>query len=83
MSGITQSGGIRTIQNKRHLEWVPQIDDNAEAALENTTAHNADKRYQQQVSSQFENTNSSILDIKESVSKLNESTAKDINQVKA
>ncbi|WP_391529930.1 DUF1983 domain-containing protein [Photorhabdus akhurstii] len=40
-------------------------------------------RYQQQVSSQFENTNSSVLDIKESVSKLNESTAKDINQVKA
>ncbi|WP_118984365.1 phage tail protein [Photorhabdus sp. CRCIA-P01] len=47
---------------------------------------NTDKalsEYQQQVSSQFKNTDSSVLDIKESMSKLNESTAKDINQVKA
>ncbi len=111
-SWIIDAAGDQFLSTDAGKALQSQIDDNAEAVLENATARGADTkrwmkengnrkaeiveirevqvsdqqslaRYQQQVSSRFENTNSSVLDIKESVSKLNESTAKDINQVKA
>ncbi|OCQ53536.1 Fibronectin type III domain protein [Photorhabdus australis subsp. thailandensis] len=111
-SWIIDAAGDQFLTTEAGKALQSQIDDNAEAVLENAAARGADTkrwmkengdrkaeiievrevqvsdqqsfaRYQQQVSSQFENTNSSVLNIKESVSKLNESTAKDINQVKA